>query len=107
MAIAFNCPHCQEPYRLPDKLAGKQAKCKNPECRKVITIPAPVTIPDDAAPLDPEAAAAAEAAALAALADEAPRPDEAAAQVIPMPCRYCDHKWTEPRAKAGKNVLCP
>ena len=24
-----------------------------------------------------------------------------------MTCQFCDHKWTEPITKAGKNVLCP
>lgn len=107
MAIVFNCPHCQLEYKLADKLAGKQAKCKNPECRKLITIPTPVTVPPDDAPaLD---AAAAEAAALAALADEAPKPDEAPPEqkVIPMTCPHCTHQWTVAWAMAGKNVLCP
>ena len=70
MAIAFNCPHCDFAYRLKDELAGKRATCKNPECRKLITIPTPITVPDDDAPV-PDAAAL-EAAALSALADEPP-----------------------------------
>ncbi len=109
MAIAFNCPHCLFGYRLPDKLAGKQAKCKNPDCRKVITIPTPITVPDSSTTLDAEAMAAAEAAALSALTDEpdgtkAIPPEE---KVIPMTCGHCDHKWNEPWVKAGKNTLCP
>ncbi len=106
MAIAFNCPHCLYAYSLPDKFAGKQAKCKNPECRKLITIPTPITIPDDDTPgLSHEEA---EAAALAALADEAPKPEEKPAEkTIPMVCKFCDHKWEVPWSLAGKNTLCP
>lgn len=105
MAIVFNCPHCQFAYNLPDKLAGKQAKCKNPDCRKVITVPALTT--DDTR--RPPSTAAVEQLALDALADEPPKAEDAPAQekVIPMTCTYCDHKWTEPWSKAGKNTLCP
>ncbi|MBA4186701.1 MAG: hypothetical protein C0467_01660 [Planctomycetaceae bacterium] len=108
MSIKFNCPHCQFAYRLPDKLAGSKAKCKNPECRKLIVIPSPVTIPDDAAPPMPDAATL-EAAALNALSDEPPKVTEVPVQekVIPMTCTFCEHKWTEPWAKGGKNTLCP
>jgi hypothetical protein len=107
MAIEFNCPHCQHAYRLPDKFAGKAAKCKNPDCRQLITIPAPITIPDDVASMP--SAAELEAAALSALADETPKPDEAptTAKVIPMVCKFCDHKWDVPWSLAGKNTLCP
>ncbi|WP_439624865.1 hypothetical protein [Gemmata sp.] len=107
MAIAFNCPHCQFAYNLPDKLAGKQAKCKNPDCRKVITVPAPVTVPDDLR--KGPSTAALERLALDALADEPPKVEDAPVQekVIPMTCTYCEHKWTEPWSKAGKNALCP
>ncbi|MCE9565403.1 MAG: hypothetical protein K8U57_25550 [Planctomycetes bacterium] len=111
MAIAFNCPYCQLAYRLPDKMAGKQAKCKNPECRKVITIPAPepepVAIP--AHLLRGPSTAMVERAALDALSDEPPKITDAPVEekVIPMTCTFCDHKWTEPWSKAGKNTLCP
>jgi hypothetical protein len=117
MAIVFNCPHCLFAYRLKDEFGGKQAKCKNPECRQLITIPKPITIPDDGPKLSE---AEAEAAALAALNDDAPapspQPDQQqpqqqpatpAEKVIPMTCQFCDHKWNEPWAKAGKNTLCP
>lgn len=148
MAIEFNCPHCATPYRLKDELAGKQAACKNPDCRKVLTIPAPkATVPPTSAPppAKPQAAPPAkphaappakakmglpadakpprrdqtpapkppppkpediEAAALAALAD-APKEQQTPDAPIPVVCAFCDHKWTEPRDKAGKNVLCP
>jgi hypothetical protein len=105
MAIEFNCPHCQHPYRLPDKYAGKPAKCKNPDCRQLITIPSPITIPEDA---PKRTAAELEAAALSALSDDAPQQQEASAEkVIAMTCNFCQHAWTEPLSRAGKNILCP
>ena len=113
MAIVFNCPHCLEPYRLKDEFGGKQAKCKNPECRQLITIPKAFTIREDGPKLSD---AEAEAAALAALNEEAPKEQEhqeqkqpaaPAEKVIPVTCQFCDHKWTEPWSKAGKNTLCP
>jgi hypothetical protein len=121
MAIVFNCPHCLFAYRLKDEFGGKQAKCKNPECRQLITIPKAITIPDDGPRLSE---AEAEAAALAALNDENPSAPQQqqeqqqqgqqqqgeaapAEKVIPVTCKFCDHKWTVPWAKAGKNVLCP
>lgn len=131
MPIEFNCPHCATPYKLKDELAGKKATCRNPDCRQVITVPAPkATVPPTpAAPPKPAAAPKAapkpaakpparkdetplpppidaEAAAAAALAD-APKDAAAADAPIPVECAFCNHKWTEPRDKAGKNVLCP
>jgi hypothetical protein len=100
MAIEFDCPHCQHHYRLKDELAGKTATCKN--CRQKIVVPRP-----DAGPT-PEELAAREAAALAALSDEPAKVEQdAASQVIPVECAHCNHKWTEPLARAGKNMLCP
>ncbi len=97
MAIEFNCPHCQLPYKLKDEFAGRKATCKNPDCRQQITIP------------KPPSAAELEAAALSALSEEAPKEKEQseAQKLIPVTCKFCDHKWTESIAKAGKNVLCP
>ena len=97
MAIEFNCPHCQHQYRLKDELAGKTATCKN--CRQKITIPQPVTVPDDAA---------AEALAAAAFADEPAKVDQdAASKLIDVECQHCNHKWTEPLERAGKKTVCP
>ncbi|HEV3437838.1 MAG TPA: hypothetical protein VG122_10790 [Gemmata sp.] len=106
MAIEFNCPHCQHFYRLNDTFAGKRATCKNPDCRQVITIPKPVTVPEDH-PM--RSAAELEAAALSALSDESPKEQEknSTEKVIAMTCTFCEHKWTEPFSKAGKNTLCP
>jgi hypothetical protein len=100
MAIVFNCPHCNEQYRLKDEFAGRKATCKNPNCRQLIVIP----IPPSAAEL--------EAAAMSALASVAQTSDQEGPvvekeKVIPVTCNFCGHNWTEPMAKAGKNTLCP
>ncbi|AMV26333.1 hypothetical protein VT84_18190 [Gemmata sp. SH-PL17] len=106
MAIEFNCPHCQHAYRLKDEFAGKSATCKT--CRAKLTIPQPVVVAGGAPRLTAEEIAEAEAKALAALADEQAQVEkDAAAQFIPIECQHCNHKWTEPLAKAGKNALCP
>ncbi len=105
MAIEFNCPHCQHQYRLKDEFAGKTATCKG--CRQKITIPQPVTVPPDV-PLTAAELEAREAAALAALADEPAQAErDEASKIIPVECSYCNHKWTEPITRAGKNALCP
>lgn len=105
MAIEFNCPHCQYQYRLKDELAGKSATCKG--CRQKITIPQPITVPPDTK-LTAAEIEAREAAALAALADEPAKVEEVeAAKLIPVECGFCNHKWTEPITRAGKNTLCP
>jgi hypothetical protein len=99
MAIEFNCPHCAHPYKLKDELAGKTATCKT--CRQKITIPSPVTVPE-------KTAAEIEAEALAAMADEPAKVEqEEAKKVVPVECPFCNHKWTEPITRAGKNALCP
>src|SRR5262249_9156169 len=36
-----------------------------------------------------------------------PHEAPAAEKVIPMTCAFCQHQWTEPYSKAGKNVICP
>lgn len=103
MAIEFNCPHCLYTYKLKDEFGGKRATCKNPDCRQVIAIPKPITGPEDQLP----SAADLEAAALSALNEDTSRTQEKAAEkVIHMTCTICEHKWTEPFSKAGKNTLC-
>ena len=122
MAIVFNCPQCNYPYKLKDELAGKRATCKNPDCRQVIQIPAPSgngfsiaemggILPENAGkdrtpvPTNP---ADLEAAALAALRDSAKEEEDTAAEkAIPIKCEFCAHEWSEPFEKAGKNTLCP
>lgn len=108
MAIVFNCPHCNFAYTLKDEYAGKKATCKGANCRKVITVPQPQPRPATVPPGDtppPTPPIDIEAAALSALADD---PVAAAGpQDIAMACDFCGHKWAEPVAKAGKNVLCP
>jgi hypothetical protein len=42
MAIKFPCQHCGAVYRLPDRLAGKQVRCKH--CREVSAVPAVVSV---------------------------------------------------------------
>jgi hypothetical protein len=108
MAIEFNCPHCQHPYRLKDELAGKTATCKNTNCRQKIVIPQPKPVPDDTPlPLTAAEIAAQEAAAMAALADEPVQTEqEAAKKIIDVECPHCSTKWTEPIERAGKNTLC-
>ncbi|MBP3954177.1 hypothetical protein J8F10_02555 [Gemmata sp. G18] len=106
MAIEFNCPHCQYAYRLKDEMAGKSAKCKS--CRATILIPQPMTVPGGAPRLTAAEIAEAETKAIAALADEQAQIEkDTAAQLVPVECQHCNHKWTEPLARAGKNTLCP
>jgi hypothetical protein len=101
MAIEFDCSFCGHHYKLKDELAGKSATCK--QCRNKIAIPTSSQTAADAPKID---AAAAEAAALAALADE-PVAEKPKNTVIDVECNFCNHKWTEPITRAGKNALCP
>lgn len=39
--IDFKCTWCEEDLHLPVELAGKQAPCPNPECRRIIKVPLP------------------------------------------------------------------
>jgi hypothetical protein len=82
-------------YRLKDDLAGKRATCKNPDCRKVFVIPAPIPAEE------------VEQVAVSLLADEPAVSAPQETDTIAMNCDYCGHHWQEPRSKAGKNVLCP
>ena len=100
MVIAFSCPHCGEPYRLKDELAGKKATCKRATCRKIITVPEPG--PEPEAPVRRSA----EELAAVALADE-PKAEAQAVIEIAVVCKHCDFPFTVEPARAGKNVPCP
>jgi hypothetical protein len=100
MAIVFDCPHCKTNYRLKDDLAGKTATCKNPNCRKVITIPPP-TAASAAKNVDVDALAA------AAFSDEVVQGPAVVEEMIKVTCSGCDHVWSVEASKEGKNVLCP
>src|SRR5947207_7707850 len=78
MTIQFQCPHCRQPYKVRDDLAGKKVTCK--ECKKVVTVPAPAV---DHAVLDH--------LAVSALADEPPPAPEAdgAAGTVSLECPMC------------------
>lgn len=39
--IEFKCDWCDEQVKLPIDLAGKQAQCPNPECKRVVKVPLP------------------------------------------------------------------
>ncbi|HYH67760.1 MAG TPA: hypothetical protein VD866_23890 [Urbifossiella sp.] len=87
MAIEFNCPHCATPYRLKDELAGKKAACKNPDCRQLLTIPAPrATVPPTVGPATgPPAKPPAPPAAKPPAAAKPPRKDQTPAPKPPPP----------------------
>lgn len=104
MAIEFDCPNCGERYRLRDDVGGKKAKCKNPQCGKMMLIPQAKrsTVPPTTPPPDVEATALTALTELPEKKDDAP-----AVQDIPLTCTSCDHHWAVPIAMAGKNVICP
>ena len=37
--IEFECPWCSEPVKMSAELAGKQAPCPNPECKRIVKVP--------------------------------------------------------------------
>jgi hypothetical protein len=39
--IDFKCQWCDEDVKLPIELAGKQAQCPNPECKRIVKVPLP------------------------------------------------------------------
>jgi LSD1 subclass zinc finger protein len=39
--IEYKCDWCDESVKQPMELAGKQAQCPNPECRRVVKVPLP------------------------------------------------------------------
>src|SRR5262245_44397637 len=97
MTIKFSCPHCKKAWQVEDRLAGKQAVCKN--CKQKMTNPAaaPEQYGNGKAAAGPAAPAPSvaevEAAAAAAFADEPPPKEEAkpaAVTTIELRCMYCD-----------------
>src|SRR5205807_2384941 len=87
--------HCEKPLSVKDHLAGKRAAC--PNCKKVLTIPAPVSEPADV-----------EDFAAAALRDEpkaAEPPKET--KTIEFNCPQCDEKVRLSVELAGKQSQCP
>ena len=66
--IEFACPACQKKYKVPEKLAGKKAKCK--VCDAVMPIP---SLPDDIADVVADVVAEAPVDQPAAETAEAPR----------------------------------
>ena len=101
MAIVFNCPQCNQNYRLKDEFAGKTATCKNPKCRHVLQIPFPKEVVLATAPVDVDALAA------AAFQDDGVVADAGPQATIAVTCSNCDHAWSVDGVKEGKNVLCP
>jgi phage FluMu protein Com len=41
--IRLECPYCAEAVEFPAELAGKQAPCPNPECRRILKVPVPAS----------------------------------------------------------------
>jgi predicted Zn finger-like uncharacterized protein len=82
MPLSVECPECGTRYNVPDKLAGKKARCK--KCGATIPIPggAPVESPIGFAPEDDPMAALNDLARATGEA-EAPAPDLAPAPAAP------------------------
>lgn len=100
MAISFQCPSCQKPYKVKDELAGKKAACT--QCKTVMTVPRPTMSAEDSH--------AVEALATAALVEEARQHEAAAAATeaaIKLECEYCFETVEFPFEKAGKKAPCP
>ncbi|MGL6075064.1 MAG: hypothetical protein ACRC8S_12970 [Fimbriiglobus sp.] len=114
MAIEMNCPKCSKSYRLKDELLGKKVTCANDKCRTAFVVgvkpgtgPSPTLGAMKATSKSPPPPAPdAEEVARKAFADEVDdTPTET--RTIPMTCTECDHQWTEPWDKQGKNTVCP
>src|SRR5262245_15548883 len=41
--IEMTCPYCGEPIKFDASLGGQQAPCPNPECKRIIKVPKPVS----------------------------------------------------------------
>src|SRR5436853_125745 len=91
MAISFQCPSCQKPYKVKDDMAGKKAACR--QCQAVMTVPRPAA--------DPAHSHALEALASGVLADEAAE-QAAVADEIGLECPFCFEAITFPAEKGGK-----
>ena len=101
MPITTQCPHCQKAYILKDALAGRKVTCANANCRQTF-----VARPQEEVAAETQVAA--EKLAMEAFNEEpVSTGPEVAEKQIPMKCNICDHTWTEPWSKQGKNTLCP
>ena len=104
MAIDARCPKCAKQYKLKNELNGKSVKCSNPDCRHVFVIHA---VPKPAKKAEKAPAVDAETLAAQVFGDEPAAADKGPEKQTPVECYNCNHKWTEPESKAGKNVICP
>jgi hypothetical protein len=117
MPIDATCPACQKRYRLKDELGGKSVKCSNPDCRKPFPVPAVAAAANGKPAAKPAAKPKpktkkeleAEAERLASELFNEKQEDTKATKekTVAVECLMCNHKWTEPESKAGKNVICP
>jgi hypothetical protein len=41
--IEFNCPFCDAPLKYDADMGGKKAPCTNPECRRIVNVPKPIS----------------------------------------------------------------
>lgn len=48
MSITFSCHQCGRVYEVDEALAGKQVKCKQPQCAAFLQIPASEAVPSEA-----------------------------------------------------------
>ncbi len=95
MSIKFSCPHCHKELNVKDHAAGKRAPC--PACKKILTVPAPISRPADIEEL---------AAAAFSEQPPAPAPDRPTA-TIAFTCFFCDTKVQVSAELAGKQTSCP
>ena len=67
----------------------------------ITAVPKPAAKKAKAAEVDAETLAA------QVFGDEPEATKAVAERQMPVECLNCNHKWTEPESKAGKNVVCP